>query len=364
VAGDRSGVGFAPVVIKAPGRFLFPLGELIGPLADTTPANNPKHDQDTSLMTVLKDAPDRVLGIDVAKATLTVFDSRSGVASVIDNTASAIAALCEGLGPGTLAVCEPTGGYEAAALSAFAARGIACHRADTLKVKAFLRSFGTLAKTDAIDARALTRYGQERWTHLALFSPSEARQVELAALVARRKDLVDLKVAETNRLKAPGLKAVHTSCRSVLRCLRSQIERIDGAIETLLAESPPLARRVAVARTLPGVGPRTAITLAAIMPELGSLSRRQAASLAGVAPHPKDSGTLKGYRRMRGGRVDVRAALFMAALAASRAKGALRPFYQRLVENGKKPIVAISALMRKIIVILNARLRDQIAEQS
>jgi len=101
-----------------------------------------------------------------------------------------------------------------------------------------------------------------------------------------------------------------------------------------------------------------------MMPELGSLTRRQAASLAGVAPHPRDSGTLKGYRRMRGGRTTIRPVLFMAALAASRAKGDLSLFYQRLVQNGKKPIVAIAALMRKIVVILNARLRDQSQQQS
>ena len=315
-------------------------------------------------MTRLKDAPDRVLGIDVGKATLTVFDSRAGTLSVIDNTAPAIKALCEDLRPGTLVVCEPTGGYEAAVLAELAAAGIACHRADTLKVKAFLRSFGTLAKTDAIDARALARYAQERWQLLALVALSQARQAELAALVARRKDLVDLKVAETNRLKAPGMKAVRASCKVVLRCLQGQIARIDAAIEALLAKSPSLARRIAVSRSLPGVGPRTAITLAAMMPELGSLTRRQAASLAGVAPHPRDSGTLKGYRRMRGGRATIRPVLFMAALAASRAKGDLRLFYQRLVQNGKKPIVAIAALMRKIVVILNARLRDQSQQQS
>jgi transposase len=319
-------------------------------------------------MTRLKDAPDRVLGIDVGKATLTVFDSRAGTLSVIDNTAAAIKALCEDLGPGTLVVCEPTGGYEAAVLDELARRGIACHRADTLKVKAFLRSFGTLAKTDAIDARALARYAQERWQLLALVALSQARQAELAALVARRKDLVDLKVAETNRLKAPGLrvgmKAVRASCKVVLRCLQGQIARIDAAIEALLAKSPSLARRIAVSRSLPGVGPRTAITLAAMMPELGSLTRRQAASLAGVAPHPRDSGTLKGYRRMRGGRATIRPVLFMAALAASRAKGDLRLFYQRLVQNGKKPIVAIAALMRKIVVILNARMRDHLNDMS
>lgn len=184
-------------------------------------------------------------------------------------------------------------------------------------------------------------------------------QTRLAALIAGRQEMVAMKVAETCRLKAPGAPALNASYKAILRTINNQLEKLDRQIEDLIDACQTLKRRVAACMSLEGVGSRTAITLAAIMLELGSLTRRQAAALAGLAPHPRDSGTLRGYRRMHGGRPQVRTALFMAALAASRTKGPLRAFYQRLIENGKKPIVAISAIMRKIIVILNARIKDQ-----
>ncbi len=197
-----------------------------------------------------------------------------------------------------------------------------------------------------------------------LFQGADAEQAELAALVARRRDLTAFKTAETNRLKAPAANTVHASCKAMLRAIQTQIDKIDRAIDSLVKASPDLTKRIRIATTLPGVGAKTAIALAATMPELGTLSRRQAASLAGVAPHPNDSGTRHGYRVMRGGRADVRPILFMAALAASRANGPLRQKYRNLIANGKKPIVAIAALMRHIIVILNARIRDQLSQQS
>lgn len=315
-------------------------------------------------MPILQHLPARVCGFDVAKATITVFDTATERVQTFANRPAAIRQVLAELDPDCFCVLEPTGGYERRLVAELAAAGLACHRADTLKVKAFARSFGRLAKTDAIDARTLAHYGKDRWPSLNLFTPGEETQVALTSLAARRQDLVALQVAEQNRAKAPGPERIRTSCKAVLRTLTREIQAIDTEIEALIAKSPPLSRRVEVSRSLPGVGQRTAITLAAAMPELGRMSRRQAASLAGVAPHPNDSGTLKGYRRMQGGRASLKPVLFMAALAASRAKGPLRQTYQRLVENGKKPIVAIAALMRKIIVILNARIRDDLQKQS
>lgn len=363
MAGDRAGVGFAPVVIKAPCRFLFPLGELNGPLL-CTPANNPKHEQDTTVMAILKCAPSSVIGIDVSKDTLAVFDQARQSLVTICNSRAAIRKLIASFPAGALAICEPTGGHEALLVNELNAEGIACHRADTLKVKAFIRSFGRLAKTDTIDAKALAQYGGDRWNQLPLYKPTDKTQARLTALVSRRQDLLAFKTAETNRAKAPGHAIISRSCKTVMACLQRQLEQIDQQIENLIASSQVLSQRHKVHLSLPGVGPRTSIALLATMPELGTLTRRQAASLAGLAPHPKDSGTLKGYRRMHGGRPEVRKSLFMAALAASRTQGRLKTFYQRLIENGKKAIVAISALMRKIIVILNARIRDEFAQQS
>lgn len=315
-------------------------------------------------MTIPQHVPTQVIGFDVAKDSITVFDSLTGRPHGIANEAAAIRAFIRTARPGCLAVCEPTGGHETVLLRCLMARGIAVHRVDTLKLKAFMRSFGTIAKTDAIDARALARYGQDRWAELPLFEPPNAAQAELSALVARRRDLTTLKTAETNRLKAPAAKTVQASCKALLRSIEAQIARIDRAIDDIVQASPELTARIRIAKTLPGVGERTAIALAATMPELGTLSRRQAAGLAGVAPHPNDSGTIRGYRKMRGGRTNVRNILFMAALAASRANGPLKKKYQNLIANGKKPIVAIAALMRNIIVILNAKIRDHLQQQS
>ena len=319
-------------------------------------------------MPTLHQAPEIVLGFDVSKDTLTVVEARSSWSSskpcVIDNTAVAIRRFLKSIGRIDLAVCEPTGGHEHVLLVELMAAGIACHRVDALKVKAFIRSFGTLAKTDARDAEALAQYGKDRWERLSLFQPPAADRRMLTALVARREDLVAIKVAELNRSKGPADKVIKASLAAMLKAVVDQIEAIEAEIKALIEKSPQLRAAFRHMQSLPGVGTVIAATLLAHMPELGTLQRRQAASLAGVAPHANDSGQFKGHRTMRGGRPEVRRHLFMAALAASRAKGPLHDTYQRLIKNGKKRIVAIGALMRKIIVILNARLRDLNAQQS
>ena len=318
-------------------------------------------------MTRLQCRPDLVLGFDVAKDSITIFDAAANALTTIANTQAAISRFLRHLQPAgharsCLCVLEPTGGYEATLLAALLAADMPCHRADTTKVSAFIRSLGTLAKTDALDARGLARYGQERWDRLALFTAPDQDRRRLTDLVTRRRQLVDIRVAETNRAKAPGT-VLRQSARALLRTLHTQIAKIDQAIDALIDTNTDLHDTVQRYQAMPGIGRRTAITLAACMPELGHLSRRQAAALAAVAPHPRDSGTLRGYRSMRGGRPHIRAALFMAALAASRAEGTLKAFYKRLIQNGKKPIVAIAALMRKIIVILNAKQRDALLQQ-
>lgn len=315
-------------------------------------------------MAVLECLPAQCVGIDVAKATLAVCAGPDQPVRTVPNTRRAVRALLANLPPATLIVCEPTGGHEALLLGEACAAGIACHRADTLKVKAFARSYGRHAKTDAIDARLLAAYATERWHSLALHGPAAKTQVELVALVARRNDIMAMRIAELNRAKAPGHRLIVSSCKKTVAMFDRQLEQLDAALAQLCARSRVLARRIAVCQTLAGVGPRTAIALAAAMPELGTMTRKQAAALAGLAPHPNDSGTIKGYRRTRGGRPQVRTILFMAALGAARAEGPLRPFFQRLVANGKKKLVALSAVMRKIVVILNARLRDEFAAMS
>jgi len=183
-------------------------------------------------------------------------------------------------------------------------------------------------------------------------------RAKLQALVLTRDDLVAQRVACSNRLKAPGAEPVAPYLQPLLACLQAQIRELDAAIAATLRETQALRCAQSALCSIAGVGAQTAAALIALMPELGQIGHKQAAALAGLAPHPKQSGATDAYRRTRGGRPQVKRALFMAALTAARHEPALRLAYQRLKSAGKKPIVAITAIMRKIVVIANARLRD------
>ncbi len=307
-------------------------------------------------MTNLATAFSAFIGCDVGKSEIVVFDSRSGKTISIPNLKKSLAAFAATLDKTCLMVCEATGGFEEALLDAMLKAKIAAHRADARKVKAFIRSFGTRGKTDAIDARALAQYGQERAPKLGLWKKPKQEKQCLQSLVLTRADLVKERVAYKNRLAAPGAHHVKTHLQNILKCLDKQIAAIEAETKILIRAHPELARDADVVRSIDGVGPVIATALLALMPELGTLNRREAAALAGLAPHPNQSGGRDGYRRTRGGRPEVKAILFMAALSASRSKSSLGEFYQRLVENGKKKMVALVAVMRKIIVIANARL--------
>jgi transposase len=301
----------------------------------------------------------RFIGFDIAKDTITLHDTLTCRIETIRNARKAIEAFIAPLqGLVTLAVCEATGGYETLLLEVLHERGIPAHRADAVKVKAFIRSFGTHGKTDAIDAKGLAFYAQERCARLSPWRPADKERLALKTFVERRSSLVAMRTAERNRIQAPGAEAIKTSLLAVLDVLDRQIEALDGEIKAIIKASTVLKAACAVLQGQKGVGAVTAATLLALMPELGSLTRRQAASLAGLAPHPKDSGSLKAYRRTRGGRPDVRRTLFMAAMAAVRHDDKLREFHQKLIAKGKKPLSALSAVMRRIIVILNAKIRD------
>jgi len=302
-------------------------------------------------------SPRFFIGCDVGKAHVVVFDSRTRQTSILDNSPAALAAFAATLCDDCLVVCEATGRYEAALLDALAQAGRSAHRADARKVKAFIRSYGTLGKTDAIDAEALARYGQERHPLLRLWQPETAARQQLHALIATRHSLVADRTAWSNRAKAPVTAAIDSFIQPVLACFETQIAAIDAAIAALIAGDAALHRCVTALRTIAGIGAHTAAALAALMPELGQLDRRQAAALAGLAPHPNQSGASNRYRRTRGGRPEVKRLMFMAAMAAVRHDPGLRQFHHRLIAAGKKPIVALVAVMRKMIVICNARLR-------
>lgn len=299
----------------------------------------------------------RFIGCDVGKIAVVVFDSASGQTRTIANQPEALARFASELDNTCLVVCEATGGYEAALLEALLDAAIPAHRADARKVKAFIRSFGTLGKTDALDAKALARYAQERQAQLPRWRAHDPDRVVLQALVLTRRDLVQQQLAFSNRRLAPGAQPVHPYIDDLLACLARQIKAIEIRIEAILQASQSLKLATSILTSIPGIGPRTAAALIALMPELGSLNRRQAAALAGLAPHPRQSGNSDPYRRTAGGRPEIKRTLFMAALSAARHHPQLRRFFLKLTSNGKKPIVAITALMRKLIVLANAKLR-------
>ncbi len=308
--------------------------------------------------------PTRFVGCDVGKHHIVVFDSAGGQTRQIDNGRKALAAFAATLDQDSFVLCEATGGHEAALLAAVAEAGIPAHRADARKVKAFIRSWGTLGKSDGIDARALSRYGAERHQRLLRWRAPDRMRARLQALVRTRRHLVDARTAQTNRLGAPGGEVAAPYLKKLIACLERQIGRIEADIETLLEGCDELARCLRVLDEISGVGPTTAATLIALMPELGTLTRRQAAALAGLAPHPNQSSLTEGYRRTRGGRPEVKKALFMAALSAGQHHPTLRLFHQRLIKSGKKPIVATTAVMRRLIVIVNAKIRDEFANDT
>lgn len=303
--------------------------------------------------------PARFVGCDVGKHHIVVFDSAGGETRQIENGRKALAAFAATLDKDCFVVCEATGGHESALLVALVEAEVPAHRADARKVKAFIRSWGTLGKSDSIDARALARYGAERHERLPRWQAPDRMRVRLQALVRTRRDLVDTRTAQSNRLGAPGGGVAAPYLKKLIACIERQIQSIEADIEALLEGCDELARCLRVLDEISGVGLTTAATLIALMPELGTLTRRQAAALAGLAPHPNQSSLTDGYRRTRGGRPEVKKALFMAALSAGQNHPTLRLFHQRLIRNGKKPIVATTAVMRRLIVIANAKIRDE-----
>jgi transposase len=258
-----------------------------------------------------------------------------------------------------LVVVEATGGYERGMVCALQAAGIPVARVNPRQARDFAKSMGVLGKTDKVDARCLRDFADVLARHKDrdkyLTAPLEAHRQALAALVVRRRQLVDMRVAEGNRLdNAPKLTA--RSIRSIIKALDKQLAEVDDDIDRLLEQHFKAQR--ALLDTARGVGPVTILTLTALLPELGRLQRRQIAKLVGVAPLPNDSGERKGRRSVWGGRSDVRSVLYMAALVAKQHNPVIRAFYERLLAAGKPKKGALVACMRKLLTILNAMLRD------
>ena len=298
------------------------------------------------------------VGIDVSKDALDI--AAGGAVWRVPNTDDGLTELTERLRVlrPALVVMEATGGLETLAATTLTAAQVPTVVVNPRQVRAFARAIGKLAKTDAIDAQLLALFADRVRPSLREL-PDQATQT-LGALLARRRQLIEMLTAERNRLSSAP-QPVHRHLKEHIDWLRVRVSEIDGDLSDGLQSSPVWRAKEDLLKSVPGVGTVLATTLLAELPELGQLNRRQIAALVGVAPFNRDSGAMRGKRRVWGGRAPVRAALFMAALVGARHNPVIASFYQRLLATGKAKKVALVACMRKLLTILNAMLKHNIA---
>jgi transposase len=300
----------------------------------------------------------RFIGIDVSKAFLDVASQPDGQEFRLPNTPEGIATLVERLKavPPSLVVMEATGGLERAAAVALAAAGLPVRVVEPSRVRHFALSLGQFSKTDTLDARVLAKFAEAVQPE-ARALPDEATR-QLQAILDRRRQLVEIRVAEQNRLRQGPTAAVRTNLEAHIAYLKGQIALLDSAVSEAIAADPKWGPRDEVLRSIPGVGRQTSAMMLGSLPELGTLKGKQVTALVGLAPRARDSGKIRGVRTIFGGRSEVRRALYMAAVSAMRFNPELRAFYTRLRTAGKPAKVAIVAVARKLLVIANAMIRD------
>jgi len=298
------------------------------------------------------------IGIDVSKDRLDVALRPTSDRWAVANDESGVAALVARLAllSPTLIVLEATGGLEVPLTGALAAAGLPVVVVNPRQVRDFAKATGKLAKTDALDASILAQFAEV--IRPALRPLPDAATQALSAQLARRRQLIEMLTAEKNRL-GPAPPPLRKGIRAHITWLERQLARTDDDLAQAIRESPVWRAKDDLLRSAPGVGPVLATTLLAGLPELGTLSRQQIAALVGVAPLNRDSGTLRGRRRVWGGRAHVRAVLYMAALTATRYNPVIRAFYDRLCAAGKAKKVALTACMRKLLTILNSMVKHR-----
>jgi transposase len=296
------------------------------------------------------------VGMDVSKATIDVCVSDGEVWVVLndDDSMSELCARIVAMAP-TLVVLEATGGYELRAAGALAAAQVPVAVVNPRQVRNYARSVGQLAKTDRIDARILARFAAA--VHPDPRPLPDAATRELEAAITRRRQLIDMITAERNRLEL-ATPVTRKQIKLHIGWLRRQVVKVDQDIAGQIRRSPLWRAKDDLLQTVPGIGDTTSRALLALLPELGTLKKKQLAALVGVAPVNQDSGTMRGRRRVSGGRARVRTALYMATLVGTRRNPILKAFYTRLRLAGKPAKVAIVACMHKLLIIVNAMLRD------
>lgn len=303
------------------------------------------------------------VGIDVSKDWLDVAVRPSGDcwrSGYDDSGTAALVRKLSDLKP-AIVVLEASGGYEIPLLAALATASIPAAAVNPRQVRDFARALGKLAKTDRLDAAAIAHFAQASSVSPQPLAEAEARELE--ALVARRRQLIQMKVAEQQR-RDRALPVVRHRIDRILTALHQELEDLDRDITSRLRQSPLWREKEDLLKSVPGVGPSLTFALLAGLPELGTLDRRQIAALVGVAPLSRDSGKLRGQRSCWGGRANVRTALYMPTLVAVRHNPVLRAFYERLIAAGKPKKVALTACMRKLLTILNAMLKHHTSWQA
>lgn len=299
-----------------------------------------------------------IAGIDVSKDRLDVALRPSAEAFVVERSANGLATLIDRLkvvSPQIVAL-EATGGFETVVTAALAAAGLPVVVVNPVQVRAFAKAIGQRAKTDPIDASVIAHFAEATKPEVRPL-PDEASQL-LALLVQRRRQIIEMIGAESQRLKrAPN--SLHASITRLLKALQKELTSVDGDIDHRVRTSPVWREKEDLLTSVPGIGPTIARTLVAELPELGRLNRKEIAALAGLAPFTRQSGAWRGKSFIGGGRTAVRTVLFMGAMVAKRHNPILRDFFDRLVAAGKPKMVALIAVARKLLTIANAIIRDQ-----
>jgi len=299
---------------------------------------------------------DTFVGIDVSNPWLDVATRPATKQLRVSNDAAGISEIVSILseqGP-ELVVVEATGGLESPLVAALSVGGLPVAVVNPRQVRDFAKATGKLAKTDALDAEVLAHFAEAVKPQVRELADEKAQH--LSALLARRQQLIQMLTAEKNRLKR-ATKPVQCRLKAHIAYLDKELDEVDSELSDAIKESPLWREKENILRSVPGIGPVSSATLLSGLPELGRISNKQIAALVGVAPLNRDSGTYRGKRKVWGGRKRVRRTLYMAALVASRSNPVIRVFYERLLEAGKAKKVALTACMRKLLIILNAMIR-------
>lgn len=299
------------------------------------------------------------VGIDVSKDRLDVHVRPGGDAFAVARDGEGGAALTKRLAELSVAliVMEATGGFEQVVAGALGAAGLPVVVVNPRQIRAFASSFNRLAKSDPLDAEMNALFGERVRPQPRPLPDAQARL--LGELVARRRQVIEMIVAEGNRARLLESRRLKKRIERHRSALQDELSKIDSEIDDTIRGTPIWRENEDLLKSVPGVGNTLARTLLAELPELGSLGRKQIAALVGVAPFNRDSGTLRGKRTVWGGRAPIRASLYMAALVASRFNPVIARFYRRLLAAGKPKKLALTACMRKLLIILNAIIRDR-----